>query len=202
MGTSFEVKWSGQKVKAFLPLPGEHNVLDALAALAVGTLYGVSLQEGCEGLKRLELSKMRLEVYEGKHGAVLISDVYNANPVSMHASLRVLKERAAGNDTLAVLGEMYELGEETQAGHRKVGTAAAELGITELVTVGKLAEDIAQGALAAGMAEERIHICSTRAEGIAKAEEALGRLKQPVWVLIKGSRGMKMEEVTAGLRES
>ncbi len=200
LGTSFKVRMGEEEAKVFLPLPGGHNVLDALAALAVGTVYGVRLQDGCHGLKELKLSKLRLEVHEGFAGSVLISDVYNANPVSMQASLRVLKERAQDNDTLAILGEMYELGAESEHGHRSVGETLAALGVSELITVGALAEDIARGALAVGLSPERVHTCVTREEGVALAKDVLNRRRQPTWVLIKGSRGMKMEEVTAGLK--
>lgn len=200
LGTTFSVRRGEEEAEVLLPLPGEHNVLDALAALAVGSLYGVSLADGCRGLKDLKLSKLRLEVFEGYRGSVLISDVYNANPVSMQASLRVLKERAGDRDTLAILGEMYELGPESESGHRTVGETAAALGISELITVGAMAEDIARGALAAGFPAGKVHTCATREEGIKFAQAALSRLKQPAWVLIKGSRGMKMEEVTAGLK--
>ena len=198
MGTSFQVNWKDETAQASLPLPGEHNVLDALAALAVGVIYGISLEEGCIGLKGLELSKMRLEIKPGIMGSTLISDVYNANPTSMKASLQVLKERAEEN-TLAILGEMYELGESSEQGHFEVGMEVANLGINELVTVGELAEHIARGAINSGFPIERVHITSNREEAVLKAKQVLNRLGVTPWVLIKGSRGMKMEEITAAL---
>lgn len=202
LGTTFDVSFQKEKTSAKLPLPGQHNVLDALAALAAGTVLGISLADGCAGLERLELSKMRLEIRQGVFGATLISDVYNANPVSMQASLKVLKERAGGHKTLAVLGEMYELGTAAESGHREVGRTLAELGVGELITVGKLAEKIAQGAREAGYPEEHIQVASTRAEAVAKALDLLARSGPEVWVLIKGSRGMKMEEITMKLERS
>ncbi|WP_068966362.1 UDP-N-acetylmuramoyl-tripeptide--D-alanyl-D-alanine ligase, partial [Desulfosporosinus sp. BG] len=89
LGTSFDVCFHDEKTTANLPLPGKHNVLDALAALAVGTAFDVPLAEGCGGLGELELSKMRLEIRSGVFETTLINDVYNANPVSMQASLKV-----------------------------------------------------------------------------------------------------------------
>ncbi|KTE91919.1 UDP-N-acetylmuramoyl-tripeptide--D-alanyl-D-alanine ligase [Desulfitobacterium hafniense] len=183
-----------------LPLPGEHNVLDALAALSVGILLDVSLEEGCRGLAAMELSRMRLELHQGPEGSTLISDVYNANPTSMKASLQVLKERG-GASTLAILGEMYELGEASREGHYEVGQTVAELGISELITVGPLAEEIACGALEKGLSPQRIHSFPDREGAIKKAQELLADLNQGTWVLIKASRGMKMEEVTRALHK-
>ncbi|EHQ91549.1 UDP-N-acetylmuramoyl-tripeptide--D-alanyl-D-alanine ligase [Desulfosporosinus youngiae] len=202
LGTAFDVTYKDEKTTANLPLPGTHNVLDALAALAVGTVFGVSLDKGSCGLSELELSKMRLEVRQGVLGTILINDVYNANPVSMQASLRVLKERAAGNKTLAILGDMYELGSSAESGHQEVGRTLTELGISELITVGKLAEEIAQGARMAGYAGDHIRVTCSREEAVEQALSLLTRLGPGTWVLIKGSRGMRMEEITAKLERS
>ncbi len=193
-------KQAASSVTVRLPLPGEHNVLDALAALSVGVLLNVSLEEGCRGLAAMELSRMRLELQPGPGGSTLISDVYNANPTSMKASLQVLKERG-GESTLAILGEMYELGEASRAGHYEVGQTVADLGISELITVGPLAQEIARGALEKGLSPQRIHSFPEREGAIKKARELLAGLNQGTWVLIKASRGMKMEEVTRALRK-
>ncbi len=199
LGTSFEVFYAQERAKVELPLPGEHNVLDALAALTVGTVWGIPLEVGAHGLAKLELSKMRLEALAGIYKSLLISDVYNANPISMQASLKILKERAAGKPTLAILGEMYELGSTSQAGHQEVGVAVARLGISKLITVGKMAEGIAEGAENEGFPVQSLETCATREEAIMRASKALKELEHGSWVLIKGSRGMKMEEITAKL---
>lgn len=198
LGTQFECGDLSEEALVQLPLPGEHNVLDALAALAVGRLYGVSISQGCQGLKELELSKMRLELHKGIYKSTILSDVYNANPTSMKASLEVLSQRA-DQRTLAILGEMYELGDASASGHYEVGQAAAQLGITELITVGKLADAIAQGALEAGMLPEKVHICPDRASAIDQAKNILSTFGGETWVLIKASRGMKMEKITEAL---
>lgn len=201
LGTQFEITAQTEQAQAFLPLPGEHNVLDALAALAVGKAYGISLQEGCRGLAKPELSKMRLELHPGIYESMILSDVYNANPTSMQASLKVLSERS-GKSTLAILGEMYELGEASASGHYEVGRSVAQLGITELITVGPLAEEIARGALDSGLPQDRVHSCDDRESAISQAKLLLSRLERETWVLIKASRGMKLEKVTEALQIS
>jgi len=201
LGTTFDVNFESQKATVNLPLPGSHNVLDALAAIAVGTVFGVTLKEACVGLTELELSKMRLEVRQGVCGGILINDVYNANPVSMQASLQVLKERAGGNKTLAILGDMYELGTSTESGHREVGRTLAKLEVSNLITVGELASEIAQGARMAGYSEDQIKVTSSREEAVTEARELLALYGAGIWVLIKGSRGMKMEEITVQLED-
>jgi UDP-N-acetylmuramoyl-tripeptide--D-alanyl-D-alanine ligase len=202
LGTQFKVTYLDQRAEAYLPLPGKHNVLDALAALAVGTVFQISITEGCLGLSELEMSKMRLELKPGIYETTLINDVYNANPISMQASLRILKERANENMTLAILGEMYELGSSAESGHREVGCTLAVLGINALITVGKLAEEIAYGARMTGYPEQQIHRAGTREDAIKIARDLLSDFKGGAWVLIKGSRGMKMEEITEQLERS
>lgn len=199
LGTSFEAGYASEKTRVDIPLPGRHNVLDALAALAVGKVLGVSLSKGRRGLRKLELPRMRLEARYGIFGSTLLNDVYNANPTSMQASLEVLKERAGKNKTLAVLGEMYELGTAAETGHREVGETLARLGIDALITVGKLAEEIAQGAEKAGYEQERIQVTANHEEAVDAAKKRLEQFEPGTWVLIKGSRGMKMEEITSRL---
>jgi UDP-N-acetylmuramoyl-tripeptide--D-alanyl-D-alanine ligase len=198
--TSFTATAEGDSTEVILPLPGEHNVLDALAALAVGLKCGVPLEQGSQALADFELSSMRLEIVPGTYGSTIISDVYNANPASMLASLQVLAERG-GSKTIAVLGEMYELGEAAVSGHRQVGEAAARLGISQLVTVGRLAEEIARGASAGGLAPERIHTCGDCPEAAELTAQLLRESGEGSWILVKGSRGMRMERITELLRK-
>lgn len=193
--TQFQAYAGEEKAKVILPLPGEHNVLDALAALAVGQICGVHLEKGARALEDFELSKMRLEILPGIAESIIISDVYNANPASMRASLHILAERGRGK-TIAVLGEMYELGDAAISAHREVGQTVAELGVRELITVGKLAEDIAKGALEAGLSSARVHICKDCDQAADITLKLLEGRESNTWILVKGSRGMKMERVS------
>ncbi|NLI90783.1 MAG: UDP-N-acetylmuramoyl-tripeptide--D-alanyl-D-alanine ligase [Peptococcaceae bacterium] len=200
MGTQFKVTIPNEEATVQIPLPGEHHVLDALAALAAGFSCEVPLEKGALALENFELSKMRLEVLKGVGGSILINDVYNANPASMKASLQVLAERG-GSKTIAVLGEMYELGEVSAAGHRGVGEVVAQLGISELITVGKMAGDIALGAEQAGMSKEKIHPCDDCPQAAGVAREKIKEIGPSATVLIKGSRGMRMERISELLCE-
>ncbi len=198
LGTTFEVCFQGTKETVDLPLPGEHNVLDALAALSVGLHYHIPLSLGAQALQELKLSKMRLDIYDGIFKSIIIDDAYNANPDSMKASLNVLAQRS-GEKSIAVLGEMYELGDASISGHREVGLAVAKLGIKNLVTVGKMAEGIAQGAIDAGLSKYNINICSNHEQAFNETKRIIESMGSETWVLIKGSRGMKMENITQKL---
>ncbi|ODA39600.1 UDP-N-acetylmuramoylalanyl-D-glutamyl-2,6-diaminopimelate--D-alanyl-D-alanine ligase [Desulfosporosinus sp. BG] len=91
------------------------------------------------------------------------------------------------------------MGTSAESGHREVGRTLAELGVNVLISVGKLAEEIAQGARLAGYSEDKIVVTATREQAITKALDLLGQFGPGTWVLIKGSRGMKMEEITLNL---
>ncbi|MFY9432603.1 MAG: UDP-N-acetylmuramoyl-tripeptide--D-alanyl-D-alanine ligase [Thermacetogeniaceae bacterium] len=194
-GVGFKLHTPSGKAECFLPLPGVHNVANALAAAAVGYRFSLNPEEIAAGLASASLTGMRLEVKLGIGETKIIDDSYNASPASTIAALELLAA-VDGNRKTAVLGDMYELGEETISGHREVGEKAAVLSIDCLCTVGKLAREIAVGAEAAGLPRERIHTFQEKAEAAAFLKSYL---EKGDVVLIKGSRGMKMEEITASL---
>ncbi|NPV91490.1 MAG: UDP-N-acetylmuramoyl-tripeptide--D-alanyl-D-alanine ligase [Firmicutes bacterium] len=196
-GVRFLVRLGGQEQEVYLPVPGEHNISNALGALAVGHLLGMRLEEMAEGLSEARLSAMRLDIKEGLNQTTIINDTYNANPDSMRAALRVLSHLAAGR-RVAVLGEMYELGDYAPEGHKIVGVEAARQGVSLLVTVGDLAGYITEGARSVGLPRERTaHFDDNR----SAADYLLRELVPGDTVLVKGSRGMKMEQIVAALTE-
>ncbi len=189
-GNQTPSSWSVQ-----LPVWGRHNVQNALAAAGVGLELGLSPQEICNGLAQVKLSAMRLQVSTAQPW-VVINDAYNANPASTCAALTVLGAYPCTGKRLAVLGNMLELGAEAERGHRSVGAAAAELGVDTLVTLGDLAGWIAEEALRQGMAPAQV----TAYQDKALVVEFLKKILQPGDVLlVKGSRGMKMEEIITQL---
>ena len=136
-GTSqFSIQFEGNLIDVSLPLLGEHNVSNALAAAAVGLTLGMSLDHIATALSTVTpLSKWRMETTEVR-GVTLINDAYNANPESMHAALKTLAQFGSQGRTWAVLGAMAELGDEALAAHDTVGRLAVRLNISQLVTIG------------------------------------------------------------------
>ncbi|MGI6648040.1 MAG: UDP-N-acetylmuramoyl-tripeptide--D-alanyl-D-alanine ligase [Bacillota bacterium] len=195
-GSRFRVHLPGEVRDISLPIPGEHNIYNALAAIGVGWLMGMRLEEMADGLAEARLSAMRLDVRAGDQGTILINDAYNANPDSMRAALRVLAN-TEGKRTIAIMGDMYELGDYTEEGHRRVGEDAAHLGISLLITVGQLAEGIARGALGAGMSLDQVVTVLDKKEAVNYVREYR---KPGDVILVKGSRGMKMEEIVKALQ--
>ncbi|MFZ5899368.1 MAG: UDP-N-acetylmuramoyl-tripeptide--D-alanyl-D-alanine ligase [Bacillota bacterium] len=196
-GSRNTVSVDGREHLLELPIPGRHNAVNALAAIGVGIEMGMDFVSIQQGLMRLQLSPMRQTIIDSG-GITILNDAYNANPASMRAALAVLKEVAGTRPTVAVLGSMFELGERAREAHYKVGEACAREGIGYLVTVGDLARETARGALESGMAADRIRPCADNEEALNVLKEILARRE---FVLVKGSRGMKMETVVAGLEQ-
>lgn len=192
----FEVRFPGGERERFdLPLPGRHLVSNALAALTVGYLLGISRPEMRAGLRQSRITGGRLELFTNRAGIRIIDDSYNANPDSVRAALEVLRE-LAGARSIAVLGDMLELGPAEIELHREVGRFAADCGIGALVTVGRLGAEIATGAAAAGLT-------AVACPGHDAAVEAVRQMEpQAGWcVLVKGSRGLRMESVVNRLMD-
>jgi UDP-N-acetylmuramoyl-tripeptide--D-alanyl-D-alanine ligase len=191
-GVKFLLRTPSGEVPCFLPIPGRHNVYNALAAAAVGHYFGLTPEEIASGLGSPSRTGMRLEVMDGVNGIKIIDDSYNASPASVRAALELLAA-VSGRRKIAVLGDMYELGAESLSGHREVGEKAALLHVDCLCAVGELARETAAGAAQAGLPPERIHVFQKKEEAAAFLQSFLS---EGDIVLIKGSRGMRMEEIT------
>lgn len=187
-GLTFDCCWP-QKTCFSVDLPafGRHNVYNALAAIAIGKEVGLTASEICQGLSTFTPDAMRLHVQTiGKYR--VINDTYNASPLSMAASIDALKDIADGR-TIAVLGDMLELGSIGVAAHRKIGEKLIEKQIDLVVTVGELARHI-------GLAVIEADRCAKSYTDHEDARQALKLLLQPGdTILLKGSRGMKMEQL-------
>ena len=179
-----------------LPAPGEHNVLGALAAAAAGLALGISPAAAAVGLARYAPAGNRMRIFRTGRWR-LLDDTYNAAPDSTVAALKVLRQLAGDGRAVAVLGSMYELGVAAAEGHRQVGAAAAACADL-LLAVGEpeLAGEIPGGALAAGMLPGNVRYVADKAVAQAILQEWLRPYDT---ILIKGSRGMKMEEIVAFL---
>ncbi|NLW07113.1 MAG: UDP-N-acetylmuramoyl-tripeptide--D-alanyl-D-alanine ligase [Clostridia bacterium] len=190
-GTAFTAVLAGQRYPARIPVPGLHNVYNTLAALAVGHYLGLEPAVMLKSIADWPFEDLRQELRPGPGGCLVFNDAYNANPESMQAALKTLA--GLPGRKVAVLGDMYELGPETAELHRQIGRLAAELDLYRLITVGKLAREIAAGALAAAMPAERVFSCTDHYQATQYLEE-LGRGDV---VLFKGSRLAAMEKVLA-----
>lgn len=192
-GISFRVHHAGEAVTLNLPLIGRHSVHTALAATAAGLLLGLGWDAIIDGL-RDSAAHLRLLAVPGYGGATLIDDTYNASSVSSLAALNLLSELEGRR--IAVLGDMFELGSHEEKEHRLVGRRTAEV-VDVLVVVGRRARWIADEAQASGLPDERIHLADSNQHVV----ELLRPILQPGdYVLVKGSRGMAMEEIVAALQ--
>ena len=180
----------GEKHELHLQLVGKHAALDACAALAAAHAAGASLSQALAGLARARPVSMRGEVIE-LGGRKVIVDCYNANPAAMAAALHSLAERARGGAAIAVLGDMLELGDHAERAHRDIGELAARLGIG-VVALGDHAHHVVA---AAGAQAE---LAPTHRDA---AERALARTESGGWILLKASRGMKLERVLDEMKE-
>jgi len=190
-GIEFDIIINDEKYKVKVPSPGIHNVYNALAAFAVGMEVGQSPDKIIKGILNYKPTQMRLDVKEYK-GITIINDAYNANPQSMEAAIKVLKDISKKGRAIAVLGDMLEMGEYASKAHFDIGSFAFKQGIDYVVTVGEKGKLIAKGAVREGMENERVYSFDDNEEaGMFLRNFA----REGDCILVKGSRGMKMEEV-------
>lgn len=197
-GIEFTVDIDGKPEKFAVVLPGIHNVYNGLSAIAVAGLFGMEPEEIRKGLMDFRPSKNRMDIVTLSSGIRLINDVYNANPESMAAAIKVLQSLRSGERAVCILGDMFELGDVSAEEHRKLGEYAAREGVDIVAAVGSFAEYVARGALSMGMDKSSVYAFSTNEEAAASLE---GILKPGDTVLVKGSRGMKMEYLVDFIRE-
>lgn len=191
-GVHFQLHAANETLHVRVPMLGRHSVHTALRAAAVGVVEGLTWEEIIEGLQSGR-AQLRLVVVPGPEGSLILDDTYNASPESVIADLNLLADLEGRK--VAVLGDMLELGDFEEQGHRLVGARAGE--VTDLlVAVGDRAGWIAEEAQAAGLAPERI-------SRVSNSEEALLTLRQRIGagdvVLVKGSRGLRMDRIVAAL---
>lgn len=188
----FSVKENGRAIDQtiFVPVPGKHNVLNSLLAVAVARHLGVSYEEIAEGIKNLEATSMRLDVIKHE-GYTIINDAYNASPDSMIAALEVLKSYEGRK--IAVLGTMKELGEESPKAHEEVAKYAKDSKVDMLITLGEFNSDFE-----AGFGSENF-------KAFDSIEDIVHYLKQNLKdgdvLLVKASRSMKFENIINELQK-
>jgi UDP-N-acetylmuramoyl-tripeptide--D-alanyl-D-alanine ligase len=184
-----------QPVVLRLPLAGEHNARNAAAALAVTSALGVPALVAAGGLERTALPPHRSRMVP-LGGRVVLDDCYNANPASMSAALATLVASVGSSGrAFAVLGDMLELGDDSEAMHVALGREAAVRGVAGLVAVGDFAEAMASGARSTGLAR----VLPTK-DPVAAAAAVADWSGSGDWILVKASRGIRLERVIEALQ--
>lgn len=195
---SFKTVIYGKEEQIRVPISGKHNVYNALAAIAASTLLNIEVKYIKQGLAGFRRPKLRLQLVKGINDSLLINDTYNANPDSVIAGLEVLKELAKDRTSIAVLGNMLEQGVFTNEAHQRVGRRVQELGIDYLITIGKLARQIAVGARKHGMPEEKIKSFDQRYEGSFYLKK---HMPHRAVCLFKGSRAVYLDKMVEYLKD-
>jgi UDP-N-acetylmuramoyl-tripeptide--D-alanyl-D-alanine ligase len=185
-------------VRYFIPTWGKHNVYNALAAIVLAKIMKVPTPLIKKGLKSYSTPYMRLQRLPGTGNRILINDAYNANPTSMIAGLRVLKRISEGRYTVAVLGDMHELGIHSAHGHAKVGQVVVRLKPSQLITIGAKASQIAKTAIANGYPRKKVFSCSNLTSAYIHIQRTVPK---GAILYFKASRTVEMEKLIRRLRQ-
>jgi UDP-N-acetylmuramoyl-tripeptide--D-alanyl-D-alanine ligase len=199
-GINFKLLHHGSIVPVFLPVVvSYHMVYSVLASLAISSYFDLNLLEVSNHLKEIPPVPGRMEVLSGIKNSVIIDDAYNASPESAFSALKTIEEvKYSFAKKIFVLGDMLELGDYSNEGHYAVGKKAKEVGVDILVTIGEKSLETARGAIDAGFSREKIF-------SFNKVEDAFTFLNEKISerdvVLIKASRGMKLEKLIEQLKK-
>jgi UDP-N-acetylmuramoyl-tripeptide--D-alanyl-D-alanine ligase len=195
VGSRFTLEAGGQSAEVRLPLHGLYNVENCVAAAACAWALGLPLDEIAAAVRGVEPASMRGVVHRTEGGFLLIDDSYNSNPDAVDKALEsaAAMSGAVGSRRVAVLGDMLELGPEAPRFHREAGERAARLGFSPVVAVGELSRELAAGAAAGGA--EAVWL----SDAAAAADWAAGEVHRGDVVLVKGSRGVKLDGVVRRL---
>jgi len=196
-GTAFTVHHGRRDINFVLPLLGQHNISNAMAAIAVGATHEVPWEKIREALSEMKPEKMRGEVIKFREGFAVIDDSYNSNPRALTEMIRFMGKLQGFQRKIIVAGEMLELGAEGPELHRGCGREAAKAGLELLVGVQGHAREILDGAAEAGLNRSRLQF----AKDALQAGDILARtVKKGDVVLLKGSRGVRLEQALNTLR--
>ncbi|MBN1106084.1 MAG: UDP-N-acetylmuramoyl-tripeptide--D-alanyl-D-alanine ligase [Deltaproteobacteria bacterium] len=199
-GISFDLCHQGKTIPIRLRIPGYQNVFNALGAAAIALALQESQEHVAEGLFKFQGVKGRFTLSVLPNGAALVDDTYNSNPLSLKAALQSLQSLSSERGRVIVgLGEMRELGEETERAHREAGEMVAELGADFFVVMGKHGKDMIEGALRKGLSHGRTALAASHEEMASIIRE---RWREGDLVFLKGSRRVGLERVAHLLSNS
>ena len=192
IGISFKLAYDKSNVPVILPnILGEHFIYSALCAIAVSKIYGINIIETISELKNFEPLPGRMKLLVGVKNTKIIDDSYNSSPQAVIAALKAMASYPSKRK-MAVLGDMLELGKISEKEHYAIGGKLMDFGIDIAICVGERSRDIARGAKDSGMLSDRIFSFSKTQEAGKFLQE---RMEQGDLILIKGSQGMRMENI-------
>ncbi|MEW6202296.1 MAG: UDP-N-acetylmuramoyl-tripeptide--D-alanyl-D-alanine ligase, partial [bacterium] len=197
-GVSFVLEAMETRLQVDLPLMGKVNIYNALAAAAVGFLSGCDGDQIWEGLRRETYQEGRMRKVSTANGKLILNDTYNSNPASLRMAIELLGGLPWERRRVAILGDMLELGDFSRAEHEAIGSEKVRKCCDLLITYGTDARYIGEGARRAGMSSEAVFHFDNFFDF---AQRAGGLLKSGDLILVKGSRGMKMEEIVSHLQK-
>ncbi len=193
----FDFVFGSRRVPVVLSVLGNHNVINAVGALAVADYFGVDVEKAAKALTSFTGFQNRLQTFH-TGGYTIIDDTYNASPASMKAGLSVLCGYETAGRKIAVLGDMFELGSRTKEYHYEVGEFAADQTFDELILIGTNAEQIGK-AMKDKKSNIPVRVMDKKEDAVAYLKEHLG---EGDVVYLKASNGMKLKEITKALMEN
>lgn len=196
-GSSFSIKYKDKEMKFHISIIGRHNIMNALAAITVALLMDIEPLKIIAGISKYKSTEMRLDI-SSKNNIKIINDVYNSGPDSMKAAIDVLTEIANARRKVVILGDMLELGEYSKKAHIEVGEYFFDNKVDLILLSGKYAKHIENGLLEKGNNKIKVYIYKSNDELISNLSSLIsyGDI-----ILVKGSRGSKMEEVVEELKK-
>lgn len=202
VGITFKLEYEGSVVPVFIPgLLSRPSLLAALAGAAVGFSYGLNGIEVSHALHNYKLPPGRMNMIAGKQNSLVIDDSYNSSPEAVLESLETISElpRDQYHNSWIILGDMRELGKESQSAHKHIGTVCAQKNFDFLVTVGAEAQSISQNAVEAGMKADHVHHFS---DSLLAAEFVEKSIAAQDVILVKGSQAVRMEKIVKQLMKN
>jgi len=193
-GVRFKLVIGDEVNKLEMKIVGIHHVYNALAAAATAWAAGIDEKSIAEGLAAFQPVSGRMQMIKLQNGAFVIDDSYNANPASVREALMTLKDLKSHYNSYVFLGDMLELGDAAPEMHRKIGILMATTGVNAVFLKGDFSAITAAGAMEGGMLPQNIFFLSPDDDGMLFLKK---KLKKGDWILVKGSRRMKMEKTVA-----
>lgn len=196
--TTYTTNILENEYKVTVPVGGKHFVYNSLAVFAIGRCLNMDITDILAGIKEFKLTKMRMDISNLSNNVLVVNDTYNASYDSMKSGIEYLAGIKSENK-LAILGDMLELGEYSEKLHSDVGKVVADCKIDKLITIGKEAKNIAKVAILNGIDKSDVYICNDLEEAKEVLENKI-ELKD-IAILVKASRGMKLENIVEDIKE-